>query len=62
MKKVVAALLLAGAAVGLSACSSAAVESGTDRFSVKVIDGTRCIVWSPYNGSGDGSQMECDFR
>lgn len=60
MKKLVVAL--AATAVVLTGCTSAAVESGEDRFAVKYIDGEKCIVWSPYDGSGDGSQMECDFR
>ena len=53
---------LAALAAFLTGCSSAALDSGPDRFSVKDIEGTKCIVRSPYDETGDGSQMECDFR
>lgn len=55
------AAVVAGLLV-LTGCGNAAVESGPERFSVKHIDGVKCILWSPYNGSGSGAQMECDFR
>lgn len=62
MKKLVAILVIVFAVLGLSGCSSAATSATEDRFKVVYIEGTRCIVWSPYDGSGEGSQMECDFR
>lgn len=61
MKKLIAGLAVAFAAFGLAGCSSAATSATEDRFKVVYVEGTRCIVWSPYDGSGDGSQMECDF-
>lgn len=61
MNKVIGMAMLA-AAFGLAGCGSAALDSGPERFSVKDIDGTKCIVWSPYDGSGSGAQMQCDFK
>lgn len=61
MKGIIA--LLVGAAVLLgAACGNASTQSGTERFKVVTVDGVRCITWLPYDGSGDGGQMECDFR
>lgn len=54
-----AAIAALGAALLLSGCGSAAVDSGPDRFAVKHIERFTCVVWSPYDGSGNGSQMEC---
>ncbi|AGY37009.1 hypothetical protein FREDWARD_66 [Mycobacterium phage Fredward] len=58
MKKLIVALAVTAAA--LTACSKASTEEA--RFGVEYIDGTRCIIYAPYDGSGDGIQMECDFR
>lgn len=59
MKRLVAALV---AAFALAGCTNAAADNDPDRFVVRTIDETKCILWSPYDGTGNGSQMECDFR
>ncbi|AVR77014.1 hypothetical protein SEA_JABIRU_64 [Mycobacterium phage Jabiru] len=51
---------LGALAVVLTGCSKASASE--DRFSVEYIDGAKCIIYAPYNGSGNGIQMECDFR
>ncbi|QDK03145.1 hypothetical protein SEA_SYDNAT_63 [Mycobacterium phage SydNat] len=64
MKKIITtAVIAAAAAIGMSAltgCSKASTSE--DRFSVEYIDGAKCIIYAPYNDSGNGIQMECDFR
>ncbi|ALA06792.1 hypothetical protein SEA_PETTERN_68 [Mycobacterium phage PetterN] len=51
---------LGALAVVLTGCSKASTSE--DRFSVEYIDGAKCIIYAPYNDSGNGIQMECDFR
>lgn len=61
MKKLAIAALALGA-LALSGCSNRAETLTPDRFAVQEVDGTKCIVFVPYDGSGNGIQMECDFR
>lgn len=60
MRKRAIATLVAAAAILLTGCANAASTDGRG-FTEHQFDKAYCIVYQPYNGSGEGVQMECSF-